>query len=97
MQFKSSAQHPGRVLREEYLEPMGIAVGDLARAIRVDESNVNDLVSTQRGCSGDMALRLARALNTKPQFWMGLQANYELYQAKLLIGDEIETNVEILG
>jgi addiction module HigA family antidote len=75
---------------------MGIAIGDLAKAISVDEHNLNDLVSTQRGCTGDMAIRLARALNTKPQFWMGLQAGYDLYQAGLSMGNDINTKIAVL-
>ena len=76
------ARHPGRVLQEEYLEPLGISAYDLARAIQVSEDSVHDLLSAQRQCSGDFALRLARAFQTPPQFWLGLQNHYDLDHAR---------------
>lgn len=89
------ARHPGRILQEEYLEPMGISVHDLARAIQVDEDSVHDLLSAQRHCSGDFALRLARAFRTPPQFWLGLQNHWDLYQAnRVLVTDSIAVLVQ---
>jgi addiction module HigA family antidote len=82
------ARHPGRILQEEYLEPLGLSACDLARAIQVDENSINDLLSAQRHCSGDFALRLATAFKTRPQFWLGLQNHWDLYQASRTMGTE---------
>jgi len=87
--MSSSARHPGKVLQEEYLEPLGISSSDLAKAIKVEENNILDLLTAQRGCTGDIALRLAKAFNTRPQFWMGLQSHWDLQTAahSIHIGD----------
>ena len=87
------ARHPGRILQEEYLEPMGISTCDLARAIQVDETSINRLVSAQQNCSGDFAIRLATALRTRPQFWLGLQNHWDLYHASQTLGS---TSIAVL-
>jgi len=92
----SSPQHPGKILDEEYLKPLGIDIRDLAQAINVDEHNLNDLITAQRSCTGDMALRLAKALNTKPQFWLGLQVAYDLCCASAEHGREVYNQISAL-
>ncbi|MDT8319534.1 MAG: HigA family addiction module antitoxin [Xanthomonadales bacterium] len=74
--------HPGEVLLEEFLKPMGVSQNALARAISVPPRRINETVLGKRSVSADTALRLARAFGTSEQFWMGLQADYELEEAR---------------
>lgn len=70
--------HPGEILREEYLEPLDMSVNALAKALRVDATRMNDIVRERRRITADTAERLARYFGTAPQFWMNLQATYDL-------------------
>jgi addiction module HigA family antidote len=70
--------HPGEVLREEFLKPMGLSQNRLALAIGVDARRINEIVLEQRSITADTALRLAHFFGTSPQFWIGLQAEYDL-------------------
>jgi len=70
--------HPGEVLKEEYLEPLGISQADFARAIGISFQRVNELVNEKRGVTPETALLLSQALDTTPEFWMNLQARYDL-------------------
>jgi antitoxin HigA-1 len=81
--------HPGEVLLEEFLKPMGISQNALARAIGVPPRRINEIVLGKRAVSADTALRLARALGTSEQFWMGLQADYDLEEARNAGADAI--------
>jgi addiction module HigA family antidote len=81
--------HPGEVLLEEFLKPMDISQNALARAIDVPPRRINEIVLGKRAVSADTALRLARALGTSEQFWMGLQADYDLEEAKNAAGNEL--------
>jgi len=77
--------HPGEVLLKDFLEPMGISQNALARAIDVPPRRVNEIVLGKRAISADTALRFARAFGTSEQFWMGLQADYDLEEARNLV------------
>jgi len=83
--------HPGEILREEFLKPMGISVYQLARRIHLTRSRVNDIVLERRAITADTALRLARFFGTSPQFWMNMQASYELRKADNDLGARIES------
>lgn len=72
--------HPGEILREEYLQPMGLAQQELADAIHVPFQRVNEIVRRRRAMSTSTALRLARYLGTSAGFWMNLQLRYDLYK-----------------
>lgn len=74
--------HPGEVLLEEFLKPMKISQNALARAIDVPPRRINEIVLGKRAITADTALRLARAFGTSEQFWMGLQADYDLEEAR---------------
>lgn len=74
--------HPGEIIREEYLEPLGISANGLATALRVSAPRINDIVREKRGISVDTALRLARYFNTTAQFWMNMQTSYDLKVAQ---------------
>ena len=85
---------PGEILREDFLEPMGISVYALANAIKVPRSRVNDIVRGRRAITADTALRLARYFGTSPEFWINLQAHYDLEIAKGASRRRIEKEVE---
>jgi addiction module HigA family antidote len=87
------AIHPGEILREEYLEPMGLSASALAIALRLPAPRVNDIVRERRGISPDTALRLARFFGTSPQFWMNLQSGYELKVASAASGKRVQQEV----
>ncbi|MBB4656319.1 addiction module HigA family antidote [Xanthomonas sp. F14] len=79
--------HPGEILLEEFLEPMGISQNALARATDVPPRRINEIVLGKRGITADTTVRLAAALGTTERFWLGLQADYELEQAHRALGD----------
>ena len=70
--------HPGEILREEFLKPMKMSVYRLAKELHVPAPRVNDIVLRKRGITADTAVRLARFFGTSEQFWLGLQAAYEV-------------------
>jgi len=82
--------HPGEVLREEFLKPMGLSQNRLALAIGVHPRRVNEIVLEKRGISADTALRLARFFGTTAEFWLGLQKDCELDVAMDGLGDRLE-------
>jgi addiction module HigA family antidote len=86
--------HPGEVLREEFLDPLGLSAHALAQALRVPAPRVNDIVRERRSVTPDTALRLARHLGTTPQFWLNLQASYDLKIAIREAGRKIAREVE---
>jgi addiction module HigA family antidote len=85
--------HPGEILRDDFLEPMNISVYALARAIKVPRSRVNDIVLGRRGITADTAFRLARHFGTSPEFWINLQARYDLDVADRTLRRRIEREV----
>jgi addiction module HigA family antidote len=80
--------HPGRILKEEFLEPMGITVYALSRAIGVPRTRINDIVLKRRGISADTAIRLAKFFGTTPESWMNLQKHYDLVMAETAPGNK---------
>ena len=82
--------HPGEVLREEFLKPLGISAYELGKRLHVPVPRVNDIVLERRGISADTAVRLSRFFGTTEQFWMNLQAAYEVSHVKATRGAEIE-------
>jgi addiction module HigA family antidote len=81
--------HPGEILLEEFLKPLGISQYRLAEAIHVHRRRINEIVQGSRTISTDTALRLARALGTSDVFWINLQARYDLEVARAAHQDEI--------
>lgn len=86
--------HPGEVLLEEFLTPMAISQNRLALCIRVPATRINDIVRGRRAISADTALRLARFFGTSAQFWLNLQASYDLDVARDALGDRLEREVQ---
>jgi len=78
--------HPGEVLLEEFLGPMGISQNALARAAGVPPRRINEIVLGKRSISADTAVRLAAVFGTSERFWLGLQADYDLEEARRAIG-----------
>ena len=85
--------HPGEVLLEEFLVPLGISQNRIARDIGVPPRRINEIVHGKRSVTADTALRLARYFGTSDAFWMGLQADYELENAKRALGSRLEREV----
>lgn len=75
--------HPGEMLLEEFLNPMGLSQRDLADGIRVPYQRVNELVNARRGVTPATALRLAKYFGTTPDLWMNLQLRWDLYHAQV--------------
>lgn len=85
--------HPGEILREDFLVPLNMSANALAIALRVPAPRIYDIVREQRGITADTALRLARYFGTSPEFWAGLQADYDLKTAMQEVGARIEQDV----
>lgn len=81
--------HPGEVLLEEFLLPLGISQNALARAAGVPPRRINEIVLGKRGITADTALRLAAALGTSERFWLGLQADHDLEEAHRALGTKL--------
>lgn len=77
--------HPGEVLLEEFLIPMRLSQNAIAREIGVPPRRINEIVLAKRGISADTAIRLARRFKTSEEFWMSLQAEYDLEEARKLL------------
>ena len=85
--------HPGEVLLEEFLKPIGLSQSRLALDIGVHPRRINEIVLGKRSVTTDTALRLARYFGNSPQFWLGLQAEYDLDVAEDLLGDRLDQEV----
>jgi addiction module HigA family antidote len=88
--------HPGEVLREEFIEPMGMSQREFAVKIGVTHTRLNQIVNEKRSITADTALRLSKALGTTPEFWMNLQARFDLDQTRDASGSKIEREVRPL-
>ena len=96
MTDKLSPVHPGEVLMEEFLTPMNMSQNRLALDIGIHARRVNEIVLGKRGVTADTALRLARYFGTTPQFWLGLQADYDLDIALDNLGNRLEREVRVM-
>ncbi len=94
---KLAPVHPGEVLHEEFLFPMGLSQNRLALAIRVPARRIGELVLGKRGVTADTALRLGRFFGVSAQFWMNLQARYDLEVAADTLGDRLDREVQPLA
>ena len=88
--------HPGEILQEEFLAPMGISQYRLAQEIGVPAMRISKIVRGERGISADTALRLARYFGMSVEFWTGIQTHYEVELAKMNLGDRLEVEVKVL-
>ena len=85
--------HPGEILQEEYLEPLGISQYRVAKDISVPPRRINEIVHGTRSITADTALRLARYFGTSERFWLNLQARYDLEAEKDRLGPRLEREV----
>lgn len=90
---KLPAVHPGEVLREEFLGPMNISQYRLANSIRVSARRINEIVHEKRAISADTALRLGIFFGTSPEFWLNLQAHYDLETQRMKLGPQLQRDV----
>jgi addiction module HigA family antidote len=90
---KMGPLHPGEILLEEFLKPMNLSQNRVALDIRVPARRINEIVHGKRRITADTALRLAKYFNMSPQFWLGLQMDYDLDVAEDQIGDRLDHEI----
>ncbi|MHB1015308.1 MAG: HigA family addiction module antitoxin [Desulfurivibrionaceae bacterium] len=82
--------HPGEILREEFLKPMGISQYRMAKTIGVPAMRINEICAGKRSVTADTALRFSRAFGTTPGFWLGLQVDYDIEEAEKIAGESLD-------
>lgn len=85
--------HPGEMLLEEFMKPLGISINQLARDLHVPPNRISGIVNGRRGITANTALRLSRYFSNSPEFWMNLQASYDLRVARRKASAEVERHV----
>ena len=80
LELETPPIHPGEVLREEFLKPLSLTQSQLAKELGVSFRAINELVNEKRAVSPEMAIKLAKRFGTSPQFWLGLQMDYDLWK-----------------
>jgi antitoxin HigA-1 len=88
--------HPGEILREEYLVPLGMSAGSLARKLHVPRTRIERLVKETQPITADTALRLAKFFDTTPHYWLNMQVAYDLGQEAASLADELE-QIEVMA
>lgn len=83
--------HPGEVLKEEFLIPLHLSAYRLAKETRIPQTRISEILKAKRKITADTALRLAKFLGTTPQFWLGLQNDYDLEESQKKISQDLET------
>ena len=89
--------HPGEILIEEFLKPMGLSQYRLAKDISVPPRRINEIVHGKRSISADTALRLGRYFGISPQFWLNLQARFDLEVTEDLLAERLDKEVQVLS
>lgn len=95
MSEKLAPVHPGEVLREEFMVPLGLSSNALARALGVTTARINEIAREERGITADTALRLARYLGTSEDLWLNLQRRYDVERARDALGASLEAIVPL--
>jgi addiction module HigA family antidote len=96
MTKKAKPVHPGEILREEFMVPLGLSMNRVAMDLRVPVTRIADIVNEKRGITADTALRFARYFKNSPTFWMNLQTRYDLEIAEDEIAYKVERDVRPL-
>jgi antitoxin HigA-1 len=96
MAKKLKPVHPGEILHEEFMKPLGLSMNKIALDLRVPVTRIADIVGERRGITADTALRLARYFNNTPAFWMNLQTRYELEVAQDELAAKVKRDVRPL-
>ena len=97
MARKLPPMHPGEVLREEFLVPLGLSAGALARTCGVPRTRIERIANEETAITADTALRLGKALGTSAQLWLNLQNEFDMRTAKSRIGNELEKITPVTG
>lgn len=97
MAKKLKPVHPGEILREEFMTPLGLSMNKVAMALRVPVTRIADIVNEKRGITADTAMRFARYFNNSATFWMNLQTRYDLEVAEDEIARQVERDVQPLA
>jgi addiction module HigA family antidote len=97
MPRKLKPAHPGEILHEEFLVPLGLSMNKVAMALRVPVTRIADIINERRGITADTALRFARFFGNSPAFWMNLQTRYDLEVAEDEIARKVERDVQPLA
>ena len=79
--IKRKPTHPGQILKEDYLEPLGLTITDLSKVLGISRKTLSKIVNERGSVTPAMALKLSRAFDTSPEFWLNLQRNYDLWEA----------------
>ena len=87
--------HPGEILLEEFLKPMGLSQNRMALDIRVPARRINEIVQGKRRITADTALRLAKYFKMSPQFWLGLQIDFDLDVAEDKLADRLDKEIQV--
>lgn len=93
---KLAPTHPGEILLEEFLKPLGISQYHLAKAVNVPARRINEIVHGKRSITADTALRLSRFFGTSDRFWLNLQTRYDIEVEKDRLGARLDKEVEVL-
>ena len=96
MRKKLKPVHPGEILSEEFMAPLGLSMNKMAMDLRVPVTRIADIVNEKRGITAETALRFARYFNNSPVFWMNLQTRYELEVAQDELAAKVERDVQPL-
>jgi addiction module HigA family antidote len=96
MARKMPPVHPGEILDEEFLKPLGVSQYRLARDVNVDPRRINAIILGKRGITADTALRLSRYFGLSERFWLNLQARYDIEVEKDRLGPELDKEVRVL-
>ena len=96
MARKLKPVHPGEILKEEFMVPLGLSMNKMAMDLRVPVTRIADIVNERRGITADTALRFARYFKNMPAFWMNLQTRYDLEVAEDELADKVERHVQPL-
>lgn len=88
--------HPGEILKEEFLEPMGLTANRLAEVLHVTAARLYEIISGRRGVTANTAIRLGIAFGTTPEFWMNLQMAYDIRMQEIAVGNDITEEVHLL-
>ncbi len=79
--IKRKPTHPGQILKEDYLEPLGLTITELAKALGTSRKTLSKIINGRGSVTPEMALKLSQAFDTSPEFWLNLQRNYDLWEA----------------
>jgi addiction module antidote protein, HigA family len=88
MEMKMRPVHPGEIIRYDYLEPLGLTIGELASSLSVTRPMLSAIINGRSSVSPEMAIRLSKAFDTTPDLWLGMQRSYDLYHARKTFNPE---------